>query len=114
MLFNTILINAVLALTSVTAIPNPDVGDVNLEDRDAEVGGGYDDSLDARSSSCRGSGWYYHGGRCRCRMDNYIYDSDYGCHYDCHDSGSYWSSGSCRCRRSGYYWDDNSHRCRRH
>ncbi|KAL6415896.1 hypothetical protein AUP68_00102 [Ilyonectria robusta] len=37
MLFNTLLVNAVLALTSVTAIPNPDVRDANLEDRDAEV-----------------------------------------------------------------------------
>ncbi|KAK7429713.1 hypothetical protein QQZ08_003739 [Neonectria magnoliae] len=108
MLLNTLLINALLAMTSVNAIPNPDWEDANLAARDD------DDTLDDRSSSCRGSGWYYRNGRCGCKLNNYIYDSDYGCHYDCHDSDSYWSRGLCRCRRSGYRWDDNSHRCRRH
>ncbi|KAF4466289.1 hypothetical protein FALBO_6854 [Fusarium albosuccineum] len=134
MLFNTLLINALLAMTSVAALPNPDTKAANLAARgdddssgdDGYYGGdydgdydgygddeGHDDKLKARAPSCRGSGSFYRNGRCSCRMSSYIYDPSYGCHYDCHGSDSYWSNGSCRCRRKEFRWDDSSHRCRR-
>ncbi|KAM5343342.1 hypothetical protein ACJ41O_014308 [Fusarium nematophilum] len=123
MLFNTLLINALLAMTSVAAIPNPDSNGAGLAARDGDDyyggddgdydGGDYDDKIKVRAPSCRGSGWFFRNGRCGCRMSNYIYDPSFGCHYDCRGSDSYWSNGSCRCRKKGFSWDDSSHRCRR-
>ncbi|RSL84912.1 hypothetical protein CEP51_003660 [Fusarium floridanum] len=134
MLLNAVLVNALLAMTSVSALPSPNIKHSKLAVRGDDYDDGYDDGyrvklrvrddddyddyyksdkkkLKARIVPNCGIGAYFGNGRCLCRTVGWIYDPVFrGCHFDCGPS-AFWRGNNCFCRQRGFRWDMRSRRC---